>query len=70
MTQLETLKSYFKRRKTLTQMEAFNALGITRLSERVRELEAAGYIFARKPETVASRYGSARVVRYQLVAGE
>lgn len=68
MTQLEALKKYFKRRKTITQMEAFNSLGICRLSERVRELEASGYQFIRNRVEAASRYGSAKVVRYQLVA--
>jgi len=47
----------------LTQLESFNALGICRLSERVRELEALGFEIEHKPERTNT---GARVVRYQL----
>lgn len=70
MSQLDALKKYLKHRKTITQLEAFNALGICRLSERVRELEASGLKFLRNRVAVASRYGSARVTEYKLVTGE
>ena len=68
MTQLEALKKHLKRRRTITQLEAFTELGICRLSERVRELESSGYKFLRNRIEAKSRYGSASVVRYQLVA--
>ncbi len=48
----------------LTQLEAFNALGCCRLSERVRELERLGYLIEHSPEKTPS---GARVVRYRLV---
>jgi hypothetical protein len=48
----------------ITQLESFNTLGICRLSERARELEAAGYKVDRKWEKTQ---GGARVVRYRLI---
>lgn len=47
----------------LTQLESFNTLGIARLSERARELEAAGFLIDHQPERTA---GGARVIRYKL----
>lgn len=67
MTQIQALKSYFKRRKTLTQREAMTDLGIMRLSERIRELERTGYQFVHGRVPVASRYGSTTITRYRLV---
>lgn len=47
----------------LTQLEAFNALGVCRLSERCREIEKAGVLIDHEPEKTP---GQARVIRYKL----
>lgn len=49
----------------ITQLEAFNTLGICRLSERIREIEALDYIIEHRPEKTN---GGARIVRYKLVS--
>ena len=46
----------------ITQLESFNTLGICRLSERVRELEALDYIIEYRVEKTPN----ARVIRYVL----
>jgi len=49
-TQNQRLLSYLKKnRKGITTMEAFSELGICRLSERIRELEAIGAELAYPP---------------------
>ena len=50
----------------ITSLEAFNALGCTRLSERVRELTALGYDIDKEWITVPTRDRPAHVVRYAL----
>ena len=50
----------------VTQLEAFNALGICRLSERCRELEANGFQIDHEWITVPTRDKPAHVVRYTL----
>jgi hypothetical protein len=69
-TQNQRLLAYLrKHRKGITQLEAFTALGICRLSERVRELEGYAYEYfpqchiARTRETAPS---GATVTRYKL----
>lgn len=49
----------------VSQLEAFNMLGICRLSERVREIEALGFVLSHTPEKTPS---GARVIRYRLVS--
>ena len=50
----------------LTQLEAFNQLGICRLSERIRELEKF-YLIEHERVTVPTRDKPAHVVRYSLL---
>lgn len=71
MTQLAELKKHLRRnRKGITQLEAFNTLGVCRLSERIRELEGMGWQIDRKPEMTTNRYGNTtRVVRYRMIKG-
>ena len=65
MTQNAKLLSYLERHSEgITQLEAFNALGCCRLSERIRELERLGYLIEHAPEKTA---GGARVMRYRLI---
>ncbi len=76
---LQFLKTH---KKGITTLEAFNKLGICRLSERCRELEGKDwrsldrdyygkglkrhYHIKRKRETIKGRHGIAHVIRYSL----
>lgn len=68
MSQNAKLLVYLETHDGLTQLEAFNALGICRLSERVREItplvERMGQLIDHDPERTAS---GARVIRYRLL---
>ena len=68
MNQREALVKYLRRNKSgITVWTAMQELGIARLSERVRELEAAGYAFHRNTLTGEGRYGHpVRVIKYTL----
>ena len=56
--------------KSITQLEAFNGLGICRLSERIRELEALGCVISHESVSVPTRDGKkAMVTRYSLISG-
>ena len=69
MSQNRALIKHLKsNRRGITQMEAFTVLGVCRLSERIRELEASGYVLIRIREEGTNRHGNAiRYVRYKLV---
>lgn len=49
----------------ITQLEAFNTLGICRLSQRIIEIQRLGFDIEHRPEKTA---GGARVIRYLLVS--
>lgn len=57
------LLAFLESHEGVTQLEAFNALGCCRLSERIREIERAGYLIEHEPEKTP---GGARVIRYRL----
>ena len=61
--QLARLLTYLQEHDGITQLEAFYALSICRLSERCRELERHSYLIGRTPERTVS---GARVIRYRL----
>ena len=63
MTQNTRILTYLETHDGLSQLEAFNALGCCRLSERIRELERLGFLIDHEPEKTA---GGARVIRYRL----
>lgn len=74
-SQNQRLLSYLKRhRKGITTMEAFQHLGICRLSERIREIEGmakacAGYPFYEQAHLInrtKERHGLSNVTRYKL----
>ena len=65
LSQTEALLVYLlNEQKGITQLEAFNTLGCCRLSERVRELEARGYLIDHHRERVPS---GKWVMRYKLI---
>lgn len=66
MNQKQRVLNYLKTGE-LTQLEAFNRLGCCRLSERIRELEADGYLIEHLSVKVPTREGMARVTRYRLI---
>lgn len=64
MSQNARLLNYLESHQNgITQLEAFNAIGCCRLSERIRELERLGFTIDHEPEKTP---GGARVVRYRL----
>lgn len=67
MTQKSRLLHHLETHGAITQLDAFNGLGICRLSERVRELESLGYVIEHTLVEAPSRNGTAHVMRYRLV---
>jgi len=64
--QMEDVYNLLKNNYRITQMMALE-VGVMRLSERVRELEAIGFVIKHIPKFVHGRRGSVRVMSYQLV---
>lgn len=57
-TQHERILNYLKEHGSITPMEAFQELGITRLAARVHELERMGIYLDREMEKGRDRYGN------------
>ena len=57
MNQQEMVIEYMTDFGSITPMEAFAELGVTRLSAKIYDLKREGYIFGEKRETVVNRYG-------------
>ena len=57
MTQAERVIDYIVEFGSISSMEAFRDLGITRLAARIADLESDGVHFNRKREMVVNRYG-------------
>jgi hypothetical protein len=66
MTQNDAILKHLRRHKTITTIEAFKNHGICRLSERVRELKAAGKRIGGHMVRVKTRYGVTSVMQYYL----
>ena len=59
--------NYIKQHGSITSMEAFEHLGVTRLSAVVYNLKNKGYDIVSEPEQVKTRYGAtATISRYSL----
>ncbi len=66
-TQCDRLIDYLQKHGTITQKEASDRLGITRLTSRVCELKKKGYEFETDRIKVRNRFGeSCSVARYRL----
>lgn len=66
-TQHKEILKYFKSHKTITPMEAFSHLGITKLATRVSEMKRNGYVFKQEMIEVENRHGATvRVMQYTL----
>lgn len=57
MTQTERIMKYIGEFGSISSMEAFRDLGITRLAARIADLENDGVCFSRTREAVKNRYG-------------
>ena len=59
---------YIKQHGSITSMEAFEHLGVTRLSAVIYNLKAKGYPIVGKSEQVKTRYGAvANIARYSFL---
>lgn len=67
MTQIDTILKHLKtHKKGLTQKEAWERYGCSRLSAVITTLEDKGYKFKHIRETVPGRYGKVSVTRYKI----
>lgn len=57
--QHERIIAYLKAHKTISPMEAWNELGITKLATRISELRAKGYEFYKSDMRTINRFGEA-----------
>ena len=67
MTQGEAILDYLKNHETISPMEAFQELGITKLATRIGELIRDGYKITKTPQNGVNRYGEGtRYMVYSL----
>ena len=66
MTQHQAILDYMDKHGTISPMDAFFSLGITKLSTRVSELIRAGHKIDKVPAEIVNRYGvSVRFMTYK-----
>lgn len=68
MSQATEIIAYARQHGGITQAEAYECAGCTRLAGRIFDLEAQGYLFDHVSIEVNSRHGKTRVTRYVLVS--
>ena len=56
MTQIQRILNHLESGKTITTLNAFNELGITRLAARIHELKRQGHPINKKTIPVTNRY--------------
>ena len=67
MTQEQMVKEYMQEHGSITTLEAYTELGITRLAARISDLSRNGEKIAREKVSVKNRYGeNTHVTRYSL----
>lgn len=67
MTQCERIIDYIKTFGSITTLDAFKDLGITRLASRIHDLTEDGFEFEREMITSRNRYGElVHYKRYSL----
>ena len=67
MTQNERIIKYINEFGSISTLEAFTDLGVTRLASRICDLKDMGYEFDKKWESKNNRYGEpVSYVRYSL----
>ena len=68
MTQSERIREYIERHGSITPMNAFSELGITKLATRISEMRKCGYKFKKVFEEGTDRFGNpTRYMRYYLI---
>ena len=69
-TQNERIIAYINEFGSITQMDAFQDLGVFRLASRISDLKRLGYPIVSKTETVRNRFGEpCSIKRYSLQGG-
>ena len=67
MTQQQRILNYMQDFGSISPMEAFRDLGITKLATRISEITRGGQAVAKQMEISRNRYGdSVRYMRYRL----
>lgn len=67
ITQNDRIIEYIKEFGSITTLEAFNDLGVTRLASRIHDLRVAGYEFETEFVSAKNRYGEVvSFKRYKL----
>lgn len=66
MTQAERIIEFMEEHGSITPMEAFNKLKITKLSTRISEMRASGMEIDGEMITKKNKYGKTRFMRYTL----
>jgi len=66
MTQAERIIEFMEEHGSITPMEAFNKLKITKLSTRISEMRADGMEIDGEMVTKKNKYGKTRFMRYTL----
>ncbi len=67
MTQHQRILDYIKRFGSISPLEAFRDLGITKLATRISELKKMGYDFIQEYDEGYNRFGDkVRYMRYRL----
>ena len=67
MTQHEQILTYIRTFGSISPMEAFADLGITKLATRVSEMRKEGISFIKEPITTKNRFGKSVIfMRYKL----
>ena len=69
-TQAERVLEYIKRFGSITTLEAFRDLGVTRLSARIFELRARGFDIDSTNVTSKNRYGESCTYAKYYLKGE
>lgn len=68
MNQYESIDQYLDQFGSISPMEAFQDLGITKLATRISEMSRRGYKFSKTMETRKNRYGKkVSFMRYRKV---
>lgn len=71
MTQGERIINYLEQFGSITPMEAFRDLGITKLATRISEMRADGIEFEKEYVTSKNRFGeSVTYMKYSLPKGD
>lgn len=67
MTQAERIEAYINKYGSISSMEAFADLGITKLATRVSEMKKDGYVFEQEYIESKNRFGeSVYYMRYSF----